>query len=282
MYKILDKRLLADHVQLFKIHAPDIANKAKPGQFVIMRIDEKGERIPLTLVDWEKGEGAITVIFQEIGVSTRKLGLLSVNDEVPDVLGPLGNPSDIKPYSPVAVVSGGVGTAVAYCIAKALKEEGNEVTSIVGARTKDLLILEDAMRKVSTEFHVSTDDGSKGAKGFVSDVLKTLIEKGRKFSIVYAVGPVPMMRAVAETTRPYGIKTIASLNSIMIDGMGMCGSCRVTVGGETKFACVDGPEFDAHKVDFAELMKRQAMFQSQEKLALQHWENERCGHLDRA
>lgn len=280
MYKILDKRELGPHVKLLNIQAPDIANKAKPGQFVIVRVDEKGERIPLTLVDWEKGKGEITVIFQEIGVSTRKLGLLNVGDEILDVLGPLGNPTDSGTGSSVAVVSGGVGTAVAYCLAKALKQKGNDVTSIIGARTKDLLILENEMRSVSDKLCISTDDGSKGYKGFVSDVLKSLIEKGCSFSVVYAVGPAVMMRAVAEVTRPYGIRTIASLNSIMIDGMGMCGACRVTVGGETKFACIDGPEFDAHKVDFGELIKRQMVFQLQEKQAIEHWEKERCGHCD--
>jgi len=267
MYKILATQELAPQIKLFKVHAPDIAEKAQPGQFVIMRIDEKGERIPLTIVDWEKGKGTITLIFQEVGVSTRKLGTLEVEDAIQNVVGPLGNPSDIKHHGSVAVVCGGVGTAAAYPIAKAFKEAGNKVISIVGARTKELLILEDEMKSVSDELHISTDDGSKGYKGFVSDVLKTLIEKGYRFDVVYAIGPPLMMRATSEVTRPHSIKTIVSLNPIMVDGMGMCGACRVSVGGQTKFACVDGPEFDGHVVNFDELIKRLRMYQPEEKLA---------------
>jgi len=272
MYKVLAKQELAPQIKLFKVHVPDIAEKAKPGQFVIIRIDEKGERIPLTLVDWEKEKETITLIFQEVGVSTRKLGTLEVNDEILDIVGPLGNPSDIKHHGSVAVVCGGVGTAAAYPIAKAFKEGGNKVISIVGARTKELLILEDEMKKVSDELYISTDDGSKGSKGFVSDVLKTLIQKGYRFDIAYAVGPPLMMRATSEATRPHGVKTVVSLNPIMMDGMGMCGACRVTVGGQTKFACIDGPEFDGHQVDFDELIKRLRIYQSEEKLASQFHE----------
>jgi len=272
MYTVLVKQDLAPQIKLFKINAPDIAEKAQPGQFVIIRIDEKGERIPLTLVDWEKEKGTITLIFQEVGVSTRKLGMLKVKDEILDIVGPLGNPSDIKHNSSVAVVCGGVGTAAAYPIAKAFKETGNKVISIVGARNKELLILEDEMKSVSDELYISTDDGSKGYKGFVSDVLKTLIQKGYRLEIVYAIGPPLMMRATSEVTRPHGIKTVVSLNPIMVDGMGMCGACRVTVGGQTKFACVDGPEFDGHQVNFDELIKRLRMYQSEEKLASQFYE----------
>jgi len=272
MYKVLAKQELAPQIKLFKIHAPDIAKKAKPGQFVILRIDEKGERVPLTLVEWEKEKGTLTLIFQEVGVSTKKLGALNVGDEILDVVGPLGNPSDIRHHGSVAVVCGGVGTAAAYPIAKAFKEVGNKVISIVGARNKELLILENEMKTVSDELYISTDDGSKGYKGFVSDVLKTLIEKGYRFDVVYAIGPPLMMRATSEVTRPYGIKTIVSLNPIMVDGMGMCGACRVTVGGQTRFACVDGPEFDGHQVDFNELIKRLRMYQSEEKLASQSYE----------
>jgi len=281
MYKILDKQELAPQIKLLKIHAPDIAEKARPGQFVIIRVDEKGERIPLTLVDWKRDKEAITLIFQEVGVSTRKLGMLNVEDEIPDVVGPLGNPSDIKHQGSVAVVCGGVGTAAAYPIAKAFKEAGNNVISIVGARTKELLILEDEMKKISDELYISTDDGSKGYKGFVSDVLKALIEKGYRFDVVYAIGPPLMMRATSEVTRPHGIKSIVSLNPIMVDGMGMCGACRVTVGGQTRFACVDGPEFDGHQVDFDELIKRLRMYQSEEKLALQFCEEHGGTHLGR-
>jgi ferredoxin--NADP+ reductase len=250
--------------------APEIAEKAQAGQFVILRVDEEGERIPLTLFEWNNAEGTvgtITLIFQQLGVSTKKLGALNVGDEILNVAGPLGNPSHIQNYGVAAVVCGGVGTAAAYPIAKALKAAGNTVVSILGARNKDLLILEDEMKAVSDELYISTDNGSKGQKGFVSDVLKSLIEKKRKFGIVYAIGPVPMMRATAEVTRPYGIKTIVSLNPIMVDGMGMCGACRVTVEGTTKFACVDGPEFDAHKTDFRELMERLKEYPSEERVA---------------
>jgi len=272
MYKILVKQDLAPQIKLLKVHAPDIAEKAKPGQFVIIRIDEKGERIPLTLVDWEKDKEAITLIFQEVGVSTRKLGMLAVKDKILNIVGPLGNPSDIKHHGSVAVVCGGVGTAAAYPIAKAFKEEENKVISIIGARTEELLILENEMKNVSDELYISTDDGSKGYKGFVSDMLKALIEKGYRFDVVYAIGPPLMMKATSEVTRPHGIKTIVSLNPIMVDGMGMCGACRVTVSGQTKFACIDGPDFDGHQVNFDELIKRLRVYQPEEKLASQFHE----------
>lgn len=272
MYKILVKQELAPQIKLIKVHAPDIAAKAQPGQFVIIRIDEKGERIPLTLVDWEKEKAAITLIFQKVGVSTKKLDMLKVGDTILNIFGPLGNPSEIKHYGSVAVVCGGVGTAAAYPIAKAFKETGNKVISIVGAKTKELLILEDEMQSVSDELYISTDDGSKGQKGFVSDVLKGLIDKGYRFNVVYAIGPPLMMRATSEVTRPHNIKTIVSLNPIMVDGMGMCGACRVTVSGQTKFACIDGPDFDGHQVNFDELIKRLRMYQPEEKLAVQFHE----------
>jgi len=265
--RIIAAQHLAPNIKLFKVSAPAIAKNAKPGQFVILRTDEKGERFPLTIVDWQREKGEITLIFQQVGVSTGKLGTLEVGDEILDIVGPLGNPSDIRPYSPVAVIGGGVGMATAYPIAKALKEEGNTVTSIMGARTKNLLVMADEMRSVSDEFYICTDDGSEGYKGFVSDLLKSLLEDGRKFPYVYAVGPPLMMKAVADVTRFHGIKTIVSLNPIMVDGMGMCGACRVTVGGQTKFACVDGPEFDAHQVNFDELINRLRMYQPEEKLA---------------
>lgn len=275
MYEIITKKELAPKIKLIEIHAPEIAEKAKPGQFVILRVDERGERFPLTLVDWDNHKGTITLVFLEVGVSTKKLGALEEGDIVLDVVGPLGNPSEIRRYGSVCVIGGGVGTASAYPIARAFKKAENYVVSIVGAKTAELLILEDEMGKISDELYISTDDGSKGQKGFVTDVLKMLIEKEYSFNIVYAIGPAVMMRAVAEVTRPYNIKTIVSLNSIMVDGMGMCGACRVSVGGKTRFACVDGPEFDAHMVDFEELIKRQMMFLSEEKLALERWENRR-------
>ena len=272
MYKVLKKVELAPKIKLFKIKAPEVAKKAKTGQFVIIRIDEKGERIPLTLVEREPKEGTITLIFQEVGLSTMKFGVLEVGDEILDVAGPLGTPSDIEHYGLVAVVCGGTGTAVSYPIAKALKEADNRVVSIIGARNKELLILENEMKNVSDELYISTDDGSKGHKGFVSDVLKMLIEKGYRFDLVYAIGPTLMMRATANVTKLHSIKTIVSLNPIMVDGMGMCGACRVTIGGETKFACIDGPEFDGHLVDFDELIKRQRVYLAEEKQAVELYE----------
>jgi NAD(P)H-flavin reductase len=272
MYQILAKQELASQIKLVKIHAPDIAEKAKPGQFVIIRTDEKGERIPLTLVDWEKNDGTITLIFQEVGVSTRKLGALKPGDKIPNVLGPLGTPSDIAHHNCVAFACGGVGTAAAYPIARAFKKQGAKVVSIVGARSQNLIILENEMKNVSDEFFISTDDGSKGHKGFVSEVLKSLIEKNYRFDVVYVIGPAIMMKVTSEVTRPHGIKTLVSLNPIMVDGMGMCGVCRCSVGGKTKFACVDGPEFDAHQVNFDELLKRLRMYCPEEKLALQAYE----------
>ena len=276
MHKIVTKKELAPKIKLLEIEAPEIAAKAQAGQFVILRLDEVGERFPLTLVDWNTKKGTITLIFLEVGVSTERLGQLNEQDMIIDVVGPLGKPSEIKKYGMVCVIGGGVGTASAYPIARAFKEAGSKVISIIGAKTANMLILEDEVSKVSHELHISTDDGTKGQKGFVSDVLKKLVEKGYKFDAVYAIGPTVMMRAVAETTRPFNLKTIVSLNPIMVDGMGMCGACRVTVGGSTRFACVDGPEFDAHQVDFGELLKRQVAYLSEEKMALQYMLERGC------
>ena len=267
-YKILEKEELTSQIKQVRIHAPEIAEKAKAGQFVILRVDDEGERIPLTLVGWENETGTITLIFQEVGVSTKKLGCLQVQDEIKNIAGPLGKPSDVKNYGLAAVVCGGVGTAAAYPIAKALKEAGNTVISILGARTEKLLILEDEMKQVSDEFYITTDDGSRGRKGFVSDTLKSLIDHKYHFDVVYAIGPPLMMRSTSEVTRPYGIKTVVSLNPIMVDGMGMCGACRVSVGGATKFACLDGPEFDAHNTNFEELIRRLRVYPPEERLAL--------------
>jgi ferredoxin--NADP+ reductase len=230
----------------------------------------------LTVSDWNRRKGTIRLIFLEIGVSTERLGLLKEGDMLMDVVGPLGKPSEIKKFNLVCVIGGGVGTASAYPIARAFKEAGSKVISIVGAKSANMLILEESMSSVSDELHISTDDGTKGYKGFVSGLLKSLIAKGYKFDVVYAIGPTVMMRAVAETTRPYKLKTIVSLNPIMVDGMGMCGACRVNIGGITKFACVDGPEFDAHEVDFKELMARQRAYTSEENLALQLLHKKGC------
>jgi len=267
-FKVISIEELAPNIKRIVVHAPLIASKAQAGQFVILRVDEYGERFPLTLVDWKPAEGLITLIFQEVGVSTKKLGSLKAGDYIMDVIGPLGNPTEIKNYGTVAVIGGGVGTALIYPWIRALKSCGNRVITILGARTESLLLLEDDLRAVSDEIHISTDDGSKGIKGFTSDVLKNLISEGKRFDLVMAAGPVPMMRAVAEVTRPYKIKTIVSLNPIMVDGTGMCGACRVKVGGEIKFACVDGPEFDAHKVDFRQLMNRLRFYREEEMKAV--------------
>lgn len=250
------------------ISAPLIAERAKVGQFIIVKVDERGERFPLTLVDWNPNKGTITLVFLEVGVSTKKLGTLAIRDHIMDVVGPLGNPAEVKKYGETVVVGGGVGIAAAYPRIKALKEAGNRVTSIIGAKTSELLIYEREIKEASDELYISTDDGSMGFKGFTSHVLQNLLNQGRKIDFVFAVGPALMMKAVAGVTRPYGIKTVISLNPIMVDGTGMCGSCRVTVGGETKFACVDGPEFDAHLVDFAEFLARLATYVEQERRSI--------------
>ncbi|MEM2455031.1 MAG: sulfide/dihydroorotate dehydrogenase-like FAD/NAD-binding protein [Candidatus Bathyarchaeia archaeon] len=275
MYKITEKRELAPGIKLIKVFAPEIVKKAKAGQFVILRVDAMGERFPLTLADWDQKKGTVTLVFLEVGVSTKKLGRLNNGDAILNLLGPLGNPTEVKNYGTVCVVGGGVGIAAAYPIARALKEAGNKIVSIIGARSANLLIFEEEMKRYSDEIYISTDDGTRGYKGFVSDLLKNLIINGYKFDMVYAVGPALMMRAVAEVTRPYKIKTIVSLNPIMVDGMGMCGACRVIVGGKTRFTCVDGPEFDAHEVDFMELIRRQRAFLEEEKIALENFEKMR-------
>ncbi len=266
--KILEKKTLGPQVKEFVFEAPVIARKAKPGQFLILRVTETGERIPLTIADANPERGTLTIVVQEVGKTTMLLGALEVGDAILDIIGPLGIESEIEPFGTVVCVGGGVGIACVYPIAKALKAAGNKLLSIIGARSRDLLIWEDRMRQVSDETFVTTDDGSYGQKGFVTDVLKRLVDEGRTLNLVYAVGPAVMMRAVANVTRQPGIRTIASLNSIMVDGTGMCGGCRVQVGEETKFVCVDGPEFDAHQVDFDELMKRQRSYTEQEQCSV--------------
>jgi ferredoxin--NADP+ reductase len=263
--QVVEKKVLNSVTKKLTIYAPDIAAKARAGQFVIFKVRQDSERIPLTLSSWDKEKGTISHIFQEVGYSTIELGKLHVDDKIMHIAGPLGNASEIENFGTAVVVCGGLGTAVAYPVAKALKDAGNKVISIVGARNKDLFILEDEMKAVSTEIYFTTDDGSNGTKGFVSDVLKSLIEKNEKIDIVFAIGPPIMMSVIADLTRPYKIKTIASLNPIMVDGMGMCGACRVTVDNQVKFACVDGPEFDAHKVNFKELMQRLKSYCTEEK-----------------
>jgi len=264
MYKVVSKKKLAPNITRFSVQAPEVAESRKPGQFVVIRACEEGERVPLTIVDSDPEAGTIDLIIQDAGYSTHQLCGMEPGDNLLDVLGPLGKPTDIHNYGTVVCVGGGVGTAVLYPIVKAMKEEGNEVLSIIGARTKELVILEKELKEFSDELIVTTDDGSYGIEGFGSTILKNMLEEGREIDFVVAIGPTLMMKAVAEVTRPYEIKTIASLNSIMIDGTGMCGGCRVTVGDETKFACVDGPEFDAHLVDFDEQIARHQYYQDQE------------------
>ncbi|OPY69071.1 MAG: Glutamate synthase (NADPH) small chain [Syntrophorhabdaceae bacterium PtaU1.Bin034] len=266
--EIVEKRQLAPSLVMWKLYVPDIASKVKPGQFVVLRGDDYGERIPLTVADFDREKGQITVIFQEVGASTKKLAHFDVGQAVLDVVGPLGKASHIEKFGTVVCVGGGVGVAPVYPIAKALYNAGNEIISIIGARNKEMLILEDEMKAISHKLFVTTDDGSYGHHGFVTDELKRLINEKVKIDLVLAIGPVIMMRAVADVTRAYNIKTIVSLNSIMIDGTGMCGGCRTTVGDETKFVCVDGPEFDAHQVNFKELMQRQQMYNREERRAM--------------
>lgn len=269
MHKIVASEALAPDIKRITISAPIIAEKRKPGQFIILRLYETGERIPLTIFDSDDEQGTITLVVQGIGKSTIELNNLEAGDTILDVVGPLGMPSEIKDYGTVVVMGGGVGTAVAYPTAKALKEAGNYVISIIGCRSQNLVILEDDLCEIADECYVSTDDGSYGFNGLCTGKLTDLIDSGVEIDVVFAVGPLPMMRAVAETTRPLGIHTVVSLNPIMVDGTGMCGGCRATVGGETVFVCVDGPEFDGHKVDFEQLMKRNKSYRMDEAAALE-------------
>lgn len=267
MYKIIFRQDIGENMALFEVEAPKIANKAQAGQFVMVRISEKGERIPLTIADYDREKGTITLIFQEVGCTTKKMRLLKAEEYLLDLVGPLGQPTELENYGTVVCIGGGVGIAPIYPIAKALKEAGNRVISIIGARTKNLLFWEEKMQAVSDELLIATDDGSVGQKGFVTDVLKQLMEK-EKIDRVWAIGPMIMMKFVCQVTKPAEIKTIVSLNPIMVDGTGMCGACRVQVGTETKFACVDGPEFDGHLVDFDLAMRRVAYYKDEEKRAL--------------
>ncbi len=272
MYQIAEKKVLNPTVTLMKVKAPLIAKKAEPGQFIILRVDENGERIPLTIADYDREAGLVTIIFQIVGATTEKLNHLNEGDFIHDFVGPLGVPSHVEGLKKVAVVGGGVGCAIAYPIAKKLHELGAEVHSIVGFRNQDLVILEDEFQAVSDRFVMMTDDGSRGEKGLVTDALKNLIDSGEQYDEVIAIGPLIMMKFVCKLTKEYGIKTVVSMNPIMIDGTGMCGGCRLTVGGETKFACVDGPDFDGHLVDFDEAMERSTMYKPFER----HRHEETC------
>lgn len=269
MNKIVEARFLGPEVKLFKIEAPKIAEKRKAGQFIILRISDNGERIPLTIADSSIEEGTITIIVQGIGKTTRALNEFDAGDFIHDLVGPLGKASHIEKFGTAVSIGGGVGTAIAFPTAKALKEAGNHVISIIGGRSKDYIILEDEMRAVSDEVYCTTDDGSYGFHGFVTQKLQQIIDEGTKIDFVLAIGPIPMMAAVAEVTRPLGIHTVVSLNPVMVDGTGMCGGCRAYVDNKQVFVCVDGPEFDAHKVDFKILVQRNKMYIPQEKESLE-------------
>ena len=264
MYKIVRKKELNAAVTLMEIEAPFIAKKAKAGQFIIFRIDEQGERVPLTIAGYDREKGTVTIIFQKVGFSTIALGNLNEGDYIRDFVGPLGKPTPVEGKKKVCVVGGGVGCAIALPSAAAFKEAGAEVTVIIGFRSKDIVILEEEFKAVADRMILMTDDGSYGRHGLVTQPLQELLEAGEEFDEVLAIGPIPMMKFVSLTTKPFGVHTSVSLNPIMVDGTGMCGGCRVTVGGETKFACVDGPEFDGHQVDFAELMKRNSVYRERE------------------
>jgi len=266
MYEILEKEVLAPTIKKLKVKAPLIAKKTKPGNFIILRVDEKGERIPLTVADYDRKTGVISIIFQEVGYSTKLLGKMDKGDQIQDIVGPLGHHIDLEGYEKVVLLGGGSGTALLYPKVRGFYEQGAEVISITGARTKNLIILEEELEKYSDRLFIATDDGSYGHHGFVTDILKDLLEKEDDIDLVVAIGPVLMMKAVADLTKEYGVETIVSLNTIMVDGTGMCGACRVTVGGERKFTCVDGPAFDAHQVDFNELMNRLNFYQNEEDL----------------
>jgi ferredoxin--NADP+ reductase len=271
MFKILNKQRLYENIVKMEVEAPLIAVRAKAGQFVTLRIDEKGERIPLTIAD-SNNKNSVILVFQEAGASTKMLGRLEIGESILDILGPLGHPTEIENFGTVVCIGGGVGVAVIHPVIKAMKEKGNKVITIIGSRCEDALIFRKENQAQSDEFHITTDDGSCGRKGFVSDELAHLIGKGARIDRVIAVGPVPMMKAVSKVTKQHNIKTIVSLNPIMLDATGMCGVCRVTIGGEVKFTCVDGPEFDAHQVDFDELATRLSQYKDKEQIAVEKCE----------
>ena len=272
MYRIMRREDLVPGIHLFKVDAPAVARKAEAGQFVVVMVDEKGERIPLTVADWDREEGSMTIVFMEVGLTTRKLAQLKAGDSILSFVGPLGVPTHVENYGTVICVAGGFAVAPIAPIARAMKEAGNRVLTIMGARTKDLLFWEDRLRACSDELIVTTDDGSYGRKALVTEPLKALLEGSEKIDRVVAIGPTVMMKFCAKTSEPFGVKTIVSLNPIMVDGTGMCGCCRVEVGGETKFACVDGPDFDGHEVNWELLAARQRTYLAEEKTSLEQWE----------
>ena len=269
LFKIVKKKILNSAVVLMNVDAPAIARKAEPGQFIILRVNENGERIPLTIADFDRQAGTVTIIFQTVGKTTQLLSELAEGDSILDFVGPLGVASHLEGYRKVAVIGGGLGSAIAYPQAKKLHQMGAEVDIIAGFRNKDLIILEDEMRAACSRLIITTDDGSNGNQGFVTDALKKLIEEGNQYDLVIAIGPLIMMKFISKLTLTYGIKTLVSMNPVMIDGTGMCGGCRITVGGETKFACVDGPDFDGHLVDFDEAIRRSQMYKKDEKMTME-------------
>jgi len=278
MYRILDREDLTSEIHLLKIEAPGVARKAQAGQFIIVRIDEKGERIPLTIADWDGKEGSVTIVFMEVGTSTRKLAVLNTGESILDFVGPLGRPTEIEQFGTVVCVAGGFAIATKMPIARTMRKAGNRVVSIMGFRTKDLVFWEERLGSVSDELIVTTDDGSYKRKGLVTEPLKELLQETR-IGRVIAIGPTVMMKFCSLTTKPFGVKTIVSLNPIMVDGTGMCGCCRVSIGGETKFACVDGPDFDGHEVDWDLLMKRQRTYLDEEKESLELWKKKMAGAI---
>jgi glutamate synthase (NADPH/NADH) small chain len=273
-YRIVKKEVYSPVTYMWEVEAPDVARAAQPGHFVIVRMSEEGERIPLTVADFDRQRGTVTVVIQAVGKSTREMMQLNQGDSILDFIGPLGEASHIEKRSKVILVGGGLGVAPVYPQLRAYKELGSTTLSIIGFRTKGLVFWEERFRAYSDELHIATDDGSYGHKGFVSQVLQILLEEHRDPEEVVAIGPLPMMKACCDVTRPFGVRTMVSLNSVMVDGTGMCGSCRVTVGGKLKFACVDGPDFDGHQVDFDELMRRQRRFQREEQESLKRYEEE--------
>ncbi len=282
MHQVLEHTILGPNVHLFRFEAYDVAQYRQPGQFVIIRVNDEGERIPLTIADVNKEEGSITLIVQSVGKTTLEMAQLEVGDSIPDICGPLGEPTHIEKVGKVLCVGGGIGTAPLYPVTKAMKEIGNQVTSILGARTKDLLILEQEMKDASHGLVITTDDGSYGMKGLVTNAIEKLVDEGNKFDLCVCMGPPIMMKFVSLLTKKLNIPCLVSLNPIMVDGTGMCGGCRVTVDGETKFACVDGPEFDGHLVDFDEMMSRLTMYKSFEKDSLDHYMGETGCKLENA
>jgi NAD(P)H-flavin reductase len=274
LYKVLLKQDLVPNIHLFEVAAPAVSKKAQPGQFVVIRIDEIGERIPLTIADWDEKKGSVTIVFMEVGTTTHRLALLKGGDFIADFIGPLGLPTHIEKFGTVVCVAGGFAVATIMPIARAMKKAGNKVISIMGARNKDLIFWEDELGSVSDQLIVTTDDGSYARKGLVTEPLKELLEGNKKIDRVIAIGPSIMMKFCVKTTQPFGVKTIVSLNPIMVDGTGMCGCCRVSVGGVTKFACVDGPDFDGYEVDWDLLFARQRIYLDEEKLSFERWQSQ--------